>query len=264
MTMRPLLSVIVPLAPDEAEWEGLRTQLVALLAGSEIIVVRPGTTNGHDTRTIATSMTTVCEIVAAPGRARQLNAGACAARGRWLWFLHADSRLHPRTLPALHAFLAHGEDVLGYFDLRYRADGPWLSRVNAIGANFRARHFGLPFGDQGFVIPAERFTKLGGYDECARYGEDHLLVWRARAAGLPLHRIGAPLLSSARKYAREGWLRTTAKHLVLTARQAWPQWRMARSQGGANSGNALRPRPLRSPSTAGGAAQKHDCRETGS
>lgn len=226
--MRPLLSIVVPLAPDESEWQGLREQLNALSAGSEIIVVRPGTVKGHDTRTIATSMTMTCEIVAPPGRARQLNAGARAAQGTWLWFLHADSRLHPRTLPALHAFLARGKDALGYFDLRYRDDGPWLSRVNAIGANFRARYFGLPFGDQGYVLPAAWFARLGPYDEAAAYGEDHLLVWRARAAGLPVVRTGAPLFSSARKYAREGWLHTTTKHLVLTARQAWPQWRRSR------------------------------------
>lgn len=227
--MRPLLSVIVPLAADESEWEGLRAQLVDLLAGSQIIVVRPDAADGHGTPSASsTSMTAACEIVAAPGRARQLNAGARAARGRWLWFLHADSRLHPRTLPALHAFLARGEDALGYFDLRYRNDGPWLSRINALGANFRARYFGLPFGDQGFVVTAQWFAKLGGYDQDAPCGEDHLLVWRARAMGLPLRAIGAPLLSSARKYAREGWLRATGGHLLLTARQAWPQWRRLR------------------------------------
>lgn len=261
MTMRPLLSVIVPLAPDETEWTNLRAQLIALLAGTEIVVVRPGTANGHDTRTMATSMTTVCELVAAPGRARQLNVGARAARGRWLWFLHADSRLHPRTLPALHAFLARDEDAMGYFDLRYSADGPWLSRINAAGANFRARYFGLPFGDQGFVIPAERFAKLGGYDEDAAYGEDHLLVWRARAAELPLRRIAAPLFSSARKYAREGWLRTTARHLVLTARQAWPQWRMTRSERPENSGYTLRPNLHSNPSPTGIVAPKHARRD---
>ncbi len=134
-----------------------------------------------------------------------------------------------RTLPALRAFVAHGEDALGYFDLAFRKDGPWLAALNAAGANFRARCLGLPFGDQGFVLPAVWFARLGSYDEAATYGEDHLLVWRARAAGLPIRRIGAPLMSSARKYAREGWLRTTVRHVALTARQAWPEWKRLRA-----------------------------------
>lgn len=231
----PLLSVIVPLAPDEGEWIGLREQLGALGVDCEIIVVHaaiesavmsPRRTHAAiSPRVAAVGHATMREIDAPRGRSRQLNAGAHTARGRWLWFLHADSSLHPRTLPALRAFLDREENALGYFDLRYRDDGPKLAGINAIGANFRARCFGLPFGDQGFVLPAEEFARLGGYDEGTDYGEDHLLVWRARAAGLSLVRIGAPLLSSARKYAREGWLRTTARHLVLTARQAWPQWR---------------------------------------
>ncbi|MDQ2971992.1 MAG: DUF2064 domain-containing protein, partial [Pseudomonadota bacterium] len=79
-------------------------------------------------------------------------------------------------------------------------------------------------------------------------------------AGLPIVGIGAPLLSSARKYAREGWLRTTAKHLVLTARQAWPHWRMARLERHANSGNARRPYPHPDPSPT----SEHDRREAGS
>jgi hypothetical protein len=40
-------------------------------------------------------------LTAARGRACQQNAGARAAERRWLWFLHADSRLVPTTLPAL-------------------------------------------------------------------------------------------------------------------------------------------------------------------
>jgi hypothetical protein len=154
-----------------------------------------------------------------------MNRGAHAARGHWLWFVHADSRLDARTLPALDAFIAREEDALAYFDLRYADDGPALTRLNALGANLRARWLGLPFGDQGLVLPAAWFARLGGYDEHVEHGEDHRLVWHARHAGLPLRRFGAPLTSSARKYAEHGWWRTTAKHVRLTVRQAWPQWR---------------------------------------
>lgn len=88
----------------------------------------------------------------------------------------------------------------------------------------------MPFGDQGLVVPARCFAALGGFDETARYGEDHLLVWTARRHKLPLRRIGATLLTSARKYQRGGWAAVTARHLWLAAIQAWPEWRRLRRQ----------------------------------
>lgn len=225
----PRLSVIVPFAPGEAEGQALFEQLRALPADAEIIAVYADPARQPEAKApVAAFLPKVREFSSAPGRARQMNVGARAGRGRWLWFLHSDSRLCPQTLAALRRFLDREEDALGYFDLRYRNDGPRLARLNAIGANLRSRWLGLPFGDQGFVLPAAWFSRLGGYDESAACGEDHLLVWRARGAGLSLRRIGAPLATSARKYARDGWWRVTRRHARLTLRQALPERRRLR------------------------------------
>lgn len=222
------LSVIVPFAPHETEGDALLEQLRGLPADCEIVVVRAGEPMLSTQAKRGRRDPGLREITSPAGRARQMNRGAHAARGHWLWFVHADSRLDARTLPALDAFIAREEDALAYFDLRYANDGPALTRLNALGANLRARWLGLPFGDQGLVLPAAWFARLGGYDEHVEHGEDHRLVWHARHAGLPLRRLGAPLTSSARKYAEHGWWRTTAKHVHLTVRQAWPEWRTAR------------------------------------
>jgi hypothetical protein len=82
----------------------------------------------------------------------------------------------------------------------------------------------MPFGDQGFCIRRRDWQALGGFPEAAPYGEDHLFVWKARRAGLPVRPLGLTLLTSARKYRDHGWLRTTARHFLLTYAQAWPQW----------------------------------------
>ena len=215
----PQLSVIVPLAPGEAAWRELIDQLGALPAHSEVIVVHADKQNTPaDDWPAALSLR---HYVSQCGRAQQQNLGARAARGRWLWFVHADSRLQPDTLPALERFLARPDDALGYFDLTFRHDGPRLAALNAWGANLRSHWLQLPFGDQGLLLPAARFAALGGFDETARCGEDHLLVWSARHVGLPIVGIGASLQTSARKYARHGWLRTTLQHWWLTATQAW-------------------------------------------
>jgi GT2 family glycosyltransferase len=160
-------------------------------------------------------------LQSAPGRAIQQNLGAAGASTAYLWFLHADSRLAADTLPALRDFLARDSGALGYFDLRFDDDGPACMRVNAFGARLRSRCLGLPFGDQGLVLPRTAFESLGGFDARIGRGEDHDLVWRARHAGLPLHALEATLYTSARRYAEHGWWRTTVAHLCASVLQAW-------------------------------------------
>ncbi|WEN15262.1 TIGR04283 family arsenosugar biosynthesis glycosyltransferase [Rhodanobacter sp. AS-Z3] len=228
--LRPSLSVIVPLAPAESEWQPLLEQLVALPPGSEVIVVcadevsrlPPAAWPAHLHYRACRSE---------PGRARQQNLGASMASGDWLWFVHADSRLRADTLRELQRFIAQGSDALGWFTLAFRRDGPRWTALNAAGANWRARWLGLPFGDQGLLLPRACFEELHGFDEQAAYGEDHLLVWAARRAGLRLRHIPAVLETSARKYARHGWWRTTWRHWRLTLAQAWPAWRAMRGSG---------------------------------
>ena len=223
----PALSVIVPLGPGEQEAAGLLHDLAALPPGSELILVRadPGP---YPIPPNWPANLVVRQVAAAGGRARQLNLGARHAAGKWLWFVHADTRLGAGCLDALAAFIAQDARALGWFDLAFRNDGPRLARLNARGANLRARWLGIPFGDQGFVLQASAFAGLGGYDETASYGEDHLFVWTARSAGIPARRIAGTVATSARKYARRGWARTTLTHWVLTVAQAWPAWRRLR------------------------------------
>ncbi|HWU76735.1 MAG TPA: TIGR04283 family arsenosugar biosynthesis glycosyltransferase [Rhodanobacter sp.] len=224
------LSVIVPLAPGEDEWQPLLGQLAALPPGSEVIVVC-----GDDALHLPPSAWPASLPYRAcrsePGRARQQNMGARLASGDWLWFVHADSRLRGNTLHALQRFIAQGEAAMGWFTLAFRDDGPRGTALNALGANWRARWLGLPFGDQGLLLPRSCFEALQGFDEQAACGEDHLLVWAVRRAGLPLRHIPAVLETSARKYAQHGWLRTTLRHWRLTAAQAWPAWRRMRRSG---------------------------------
>lgn len=227
---QPSLTVIVPLASGESEWQPLLEQLVALPAGSEVIVVCADDMSRPPPPAWPLQLRyRACR--SAPGRARQQNLGARMASGDWLWFVHADSRLRAETLRELQRFIADERDALGWFTLAFRCDGPRWTALNAAGANWRARWLGLPFGDQGLLLPRACFAALHGFDEQADYGEDHLLVWAARRAGLPLRHIPAVLETSARKYAQHGWLRTTLRHWRLTAAQAWPAWRAMRRSG---------------------------------
>ena len=214
------VSIVLPVGPGDWSWPPLYAALRERAAAAELL---PVFAEGDP-------QTTPADALHAPrGRAHQQNAGARFARRPWLWFVHADTRLTPETLPALRAFLERREPALGWFRLRFDAEGPvplqWAMRANAMGANWRSRRLGLPFGDQGLLIPRLEFDRLEGFDPHLAHGEDHALVWRARRAGLPLRGIDADLITSARKYIDRGWLRTTLHHLRLTVDQAWRERR---------------------------------------
>lgn len=162
------------------------------------------------------------------GRGRQMNRGARVASAPWLWFLHADSVVERSTRRAMTRFCARDEEAIGYCDLKYLADGPALTTLNAFGANWRSRLLGLPYGDQGLCLPAGWFRRLGGFREDLERGEDLDLVVRARRAGLPVRRTGGRIHTSASRYREHGWLRTTIEH----QRAAWRLIRNARTNAG--------------------------------
>lgn len=228
MSLREL-AVVVPIGPGESAWRGLLPELVALPSEARVVLVATTTADlphAHDPLVGALRAELVL-LTASRGRAQQQNAGARVAERRWLWFLHADSRLAVTTLSALAASLERAPDGLGYFDLRFAGDGPVAVHLNALGVFVRSRWLGLPFGDQGFFVARTTFERLGGFDPTLPYGEDHALVWAARRAGVALVAARAPLYTSARKYAEGGWLRTTGRHVWLTAAQAWREARRA-------------------------------------
>jgi hypothetical protein len=184
------VTVIIPLAERDGEPGALLAMLPDIF---EVILARGGT------------------------RASSMNHAATAASGQHLWFVHADTSLGTDAVSALMAALQDGRAAVRYFRLRF--DGGPLMRFTERGVGFRSRVFGLPFGDQALCLPAATFHALGGYDELAAYGEDHLLVRSARRAGIPVLPVGATITTSARKYREHGWFRTTFRHLRLTVLQ---------------------------------------------
>ncbi len=235
------VSVIIPVGPGELAWRSLLADLAGLAIDSELFLVA-----AEDEPTDFSALVTTCGIrcpvrwiLTNTGRAQQMNLGARFSTLRHLWFLHADSRLCPAALLALERSAETEPNALHYFELTFQKDGPSLTRWNAWGARVRSRYLGLPFGDQGFCLPRELFSRLGAFDEHAPYGEDHLLVWSARQQGIPIRSVGAHIATSARKYEANGWLRVTAKHAWLTWRQAVPQWcKWLLSEGRHASGDA--------------------------
>ncbi len=216
------VSVIIPLGPAEQALPVLFARLHLLSPQWEVIVALcPANAQLVDTLGGA-GLRDVKVVIAPQGRARQMNLAAQQAAGRHLWFLHADSRLTPEAVLALQQSLRRWPHRLLYFRLRFAADGRGPMALNALGANLRADWLQVPFGDQALCLPRELFERLGGYPEDVAYGEDHLLVWRVRLAGVELASTGCVLETSAVKYRQQGWWRLTLLYQWRWLRQASP------------------------------------------
>lgn len=222
------LSVVIPVGPGERELGALFPELAYLPEQTEVLIVSAAPDFAQSDFALpapqqrATPLNV--RIISGPaGRAGLMNAGAAAALGDHLWFLHADSRLDAETCPALLRAIERWPTALLYFELKFQRPCPPLMAINECGAWLRTHIFGSPFGDQGLSLSRQLFGLLGGYPLEARYGEDHLLVWRAHHRGVLLKSTGVPLRTSARKYADRGWWAITRTYQELWWRQVVPE-----------------------------------------
>ena len=204
--MNPYVSVIIPVLTDVDEVERLVDQIVPEPA-VEVIVVD----GGPDPQLDRLERRAHVALMRAPrGRARQMNAGAAAARGEWLLFLHADSRLPPGW--AEHLRRAPADANGGWF--RFALDDPaWQARMIECGVRWRVRLFQLPYGDQGLFVRRQVFAALGGFRELPLLEDVDFVRRLVRSGGtfeLPL-----PLLTSSRRWRRDGWFRRSARNLAI-------------------------------------------------
>lgn len=226
--MKGLLSIIIPIAEKEEAWKILIEDLRQVPGDSEVIFTcsnhrasfeqSPEFLHFKNSRT----GTTLC-LTSDPGRAKQLNCAVLKATKPYLWFLHADSRFTEGTVSSLEKVLRSEQiNALYFFDLQFHRDDPAILKINEFGVWFRSHWLKLPFGDQGFLISKDRFESLGGFPEDVSYGEDHVFVWKARMSGVSILPIGGRLITSGRKYRKQGWLKTTFQHIFYTWVQAFP------------------------------------------
>jgi rSAM/selenodomain-associated transferase 2 len=202
-------SVVIPVFHDSDVLA--RTLAAGDWAGAQVIVAA----TAEDRASLAPvreSSPAVTWIEAPHGRARQMNAGAAAASGDWLIFLHADTRLPVEWREALASAAANPDVSVGCFQFSLDSPFRW-ARILEIGVRWRVRLFGLPYGDQALFVPRRAFVDAGGYADIPIM-EDVDLVRRLRRVGR-LYRSPYPALTSARSWERDGWVRRTAKHLRL-------------------------------------------------
>jgi len=155
-------------------------------------------------------------VIAAPrGRAAQMNAGAAAARGDALLFLHADTRLPPEADRLVREALA--AHAWGRFDVAIDSDDPRLA-VIAYFINRRSRLSGIATGDQAMFVRRDAFP---GFPPIALM-EDVAFSRAMKQVGPPAC-LAARVVTSARRWERHGVART----VLLMWRLRYEYWRGA-------------------------------------
>ena len=192
------ISVVVPALNEARGIGGALAALAPLRArGHEVIVADGGSSD--DTVRLARPL---CDRVVqcAPGRARQMNAGAAAAGGDALLFLHADTRL-PVGADAM-IFDALRRFAWGRFDVHIEGSHPML-RIVGCAMNLRSRLTGIATGDQAIFV---RRAAFAGFPEIALMEDiafSAAMKRRARPACLR-----SRVTTSGRRWEARGVLRT--------------------------------------------------------
>jgi rSAM/selenodomain-associated transferase 2 len=202
------LSAIIPTLNAAATL----AQPLAALRGAAIVTEMIVVDGGSCDETVSLSRAAGARVIeAARGRGTQLAAGAGAASGDWLLFLHADCGLEAGWEGAVRAFCAapHADGRAGYFDFALDDPAPWARRMERIVA-WRCRNFALPYGDQGMLIARSLYDTVGGFAPLPLMEDVDLVRRLGRRRLAP---IGGRCIASARRYRQDGYGRRALRNL---------------------------------------------------
>jgi rSAM/selenodomain-associated transferase 2 len=196
------LSIVMPVLNEAADIETALRALAPLRArGAEVIVVDGGSSDA--TAELARPFADQV-LKSQRGRASQMNAGAAAARGDVLLFLHADTRLPDDADRLIRDGLARSGRAWGRFDVRFD-DGGAL-RLVALMMNVRSRVTGICTGDQAMFITRAAFDSIGGFPPI-QLMEDVTAATLLKRVTRPLC-LHARVTTSGRRWRQHGIRRT--------------------------------------------------------
>lgn len=206
------LSIVIPVLDEQEHINPCLDRLRAQgLRNTCQIIVVDGDPEGGTIRAVRDKRV-IC-LTSERGRGRQMNAGAAAARGNILLFLHVDTRLPPNARAGIAAVMETHRYVGGAFRLGIDS-GSWFLKGVAAQANLRCRMDRIPYGDQAIFLSRTYFREIGGFREIPIM-EDVDLMCRIRSNGAKIHILRDRAMTSPRRWEAEGPLYATLRNQVM-------------------------------------------------
>jgi len=206
-------SIIIPARNDAVALARTLDRLARLpeINTAEIIVAAAGDPKGTVRAVACRARLLVCDDST---RADLMNAGAAAASGKILFFLHADSVPPQDALRLIQDVVADDRVVGGAFEHRFTERDWRLGIISGIN-RLRYRLTRNYYGDQGIFVRAAVFRQLGGFPP-RRLLEDLEFTRRLKRLGRSVL-IRVPLATSGRRFLGRGPWRTFAFIVWLLA-----------------------------------------------
>ncbi|MGI8705033.1 MAG: TIGR04283 family arsenosugar biosynthesis glycosyltransferase [Sphingomicrobium sp.] len=203
-----MLETVSAIVPALNAAETIRHCVEQLEGLGEVIVVDGGSLD--QTQEIARQAGAKV-IISDRGRGVQLRAGATAAKGNWLLFLHADTLLSDGWQLAVECHIESERCQAAYFGLRLQSSD-WRARLIERSVRLRCRFFSLPYGDQGLLISRSLYEEVGGYAAISLMEDVDIVrrIGRDRLVELPVS-----ALTSALRWKRDGWARRSLRNLMV-------------------------------------------------
>jgi rSAM/selenodomain-associated transferase 2 len=209
-----MISVVIPALNEERALPANFEVLLPQADGHEIILVDGGSTD----RTLEIARKAAerhdrFEILQTErGRARQQNAGAAAAEGEWLLFLHCDTLLPPNGL----GLIANQPDEVEAGCFRHRFSGRTaLLNTMTWFHNHRFKFTRVIYGDQAMFIRRALFEELGGFPD--RPMEDIAFSITLKRATRPIM-LAESITTDSRKFEQMGTARALYRAVSLLVR----------------------------------------------
>ena len=199
-----MISIIIPTYNEEKNIKKLLEYLDDLTEDFEVIFSDGGSSD--NTLNLIDKYTKIQET---KYRANQMNAAVKYAKGDYLWFIHADSKIDRLSLK----YIENSEADAGCFRLKFDSDNS-IMKIVAFFSNLRVVFRNIAFGDQGIFIKKDLFLKLGGFESIPLM-EDYQLSIKLKKKKIKIKLIDDYIITSDRKFRNEGILKTIIKMQIL-------------------------------------------------
>jgi rSAM/selenodomain-associated transferase 2 len=203
-----VISIVIPTLNEAAAIER-SIQAAQALEGDKEIIVADG---GSEDSTAKIAERCGARVVhAARGRGTQLHAGALAAAGDVLWFVHADTIVDPKSIRAIQNALQDSRNVGGNFRLVFEGRG--FAARHLTWTYPRLRFLGLCYGDAGIFVRRPAYKGIGGFQPYPLF-EDIDLVQRLRRKGRFVH-LDCQITTSSRRFEGKNYAAVWVRWIAL-------------------------------------------------